>query len=124
MGRESRIVVVGSANEDLILEVEDIPAPGATVLARSSTQSAGAKGAHPAAAPAPPRAPPRIAAAPRGAAGGRRSPAPAPGGGGRSRPPRPPPPGGATAGENPPLPVDPREGRALRRAAMPVAGAQ
>ncbi|HEU0102747.1 MAG TPA: PfkB family carbohydrate kinase [Mycobacteriales bacterium] len=46
------VVVVGSANLDIVLEVPEIPAPGETVLAVGSAQGPGGKGANQAAAAA------------------------------------------------------------------------
>jgi ribokinase len=50
--RKARVHVVGSANEDLTLRVAHLPRPGETVLARSSTVTAGGKGANQAVAAA------------------------------------------------------------------------
>lgn len=41
---EPEVVVVGSANLDLVLQVETIPAPGETVLSRALERGAGGKG--------------------------------------------------------------------------------
>jgi len=46
----SKIVVIGSANMDVIIRVAQIPAPGETILARGVQLSAGGKGANQAAA--------------------------------------------------------------------------
>ncbi|MCW2665674.1 MAG: PfkB domain protein, partial [Frankiales bacterium] len=46
------VVVVGSANLDVVLQVTAIPAPGETVLARGRAQGPGGKGANQAAAAA------------------------------------------------------------------------
>lgn len=43
-GRRFDVCVVGSANHDLIFDVERIPAPGETVLARSQSAGPGGKG--------------------------------------------------------------------------------
>lgn len=50
--RTGQVVVVGSANEDQVLTVDELPAPGATVLARSSAVTPGGKGANQAVAAA------------------------------------------------------------------------
>ncbi|WP_299036403.1 ribokinase [uncultured Pseudokineococcus sp.] len=44
MGERSGVVVVGSANLDVVLAVEEIPRPGETVLARSRAEHVGGKG--------------------------------------------------------------------------------
>ncbi|MCU1586893.1 MAG: ribokinase, partial [Frankiales bacterium] len=49
---EERVVVVGSANVDLVLRVERIPAPGETVTAASRALGPGGKGANQAVAAA------------------------------------------------------------------------
>ncbi len=47
-----RVYVVGSINEDLVLQVETIPTPGQTVLGWDARRSAGGKGANQAVAAA------------------------------------------------------------------------
>ncbi|WP_298988759.1 ribokinase [uncultured Pseudokineococcus sp.] len=44
MADRSGVVVVGSANLDVVLGVEDVPQPGETVLARSRAEHVGGKG--------------------------------------------------------------------------------
>ncbi|MEJ5943924.1 ribokinase [Pseudokineococcus basanitobsidens] len=44
MAQRSGVVVVGSANVDVVLGVDDVPRPGETVLARSRTEHVGGKG--------------------------------------------------------------------------------
>lgn len=52
-GAESgRVIVIGSANADLVLDVDHRPAPGETVLASASTTTPGGKGANQAVAAA------------------------------------------------------------------------
>jgi ribokinase len=48
--RRGSVVVVGSANLDLVVSVEALPLPGETVLARGSSRGCGGKGANQAAA--------------------------------------------------------------------------
>ncbi|RKN10955.1 ribokinase [Streptomyces radicis] len=50
--RNGQVLVIGSANEDHVLTVDALPVPGATVLAGSSTLTAGGKGANQAVAAA------------------------------------------------------------------------
>ncbi|GAB2883828.1 ribokinase [Streptomyces mayteni] len=50
--QKGHVLVIGSANEDHVLTVDELPAPGATVLAGSSTVTAGGKGANQAVAAA------------------------------------------------------------------------
>ena len=59
---KGRVFVIGSANEDHVLTVDTLPAPGATVLAGSSSLTAGGKGANQAVAAARGGADPRLVA--------------------------------------------------------------
>jgi ribokinase len=58
-----RVVVVGSLNLDLILRVEELPAPGATTSSQSLDESTGGKGANQAVAAAAAGAPTRMVGA-------------------------------------------------------------
>ncbi|HLK58996.1 MAG TPA: ribokinase [Chthonomonadaceae bacterium] len=52
MNKRSRIVVIGSANQDLVVRTEHIPAPGETVLGGAFVMPPGGKGANQAVAAA------------------------------------------------------------------------